>query len=55
MFGRPAEPFAPKCRGLGRLWRDSRFHLLIFESEVNLLSVAMVVGKFTLRWQAPDS
>ena len=24
-FGRACEPFAPKGRGFGRLWRDSRF------------------------------
>ena len=51
----PAEPSAPTGRRFGRLWRVSRFHLLSFESEVNLLSVATMIGNFILRCQAPDS
>ena len=54
-FGRPAEPSAPKGRRFGRFWRDSRFHLLIYESEVNLLCFATVIGNFTDRCKAPDS
>ena len=47
-FRRPAELSAPKGKRFGRLWRDSRFHLLVFESDVNLLGVATVIGNFTL-------
>ena len=36
-FGRLAEPSAPTGGRFGRLWRDSRFHLLISESEANSL------------------
>ena len=34
---------------------DSRFKLQNSENEVKLLNVAMVIGKFTLCCQAPDS
>ena len=37
-FGRPDEPSAPKGRGFGRLWRDSRFRFRNFENEANLLT-----------------
>ena len=36
-FERPAEPSAPTGGRFGRLWRDSRFHLLNSENEANLL------------------
>ena len=54
-FGRPAVSSAPKGGRSGRIWRNSRFHLLNFEDEVNLVSVATVIGNFTLRCQVPDS
>ena len=41
-FGRPAEPSAPKGRRLGRLKRDSHFHLQNSDNEANLLAL--------LRW-----